>query len=154
MKIIRHFPTNESSIISSSELNSTCCGELPAAGRLIGGTAVWFDGNVDNCMLRIWFGFINGLAVLLGKPSLCLVGGRFFFIWSWKLIISLGNGDDDDGPRLIFALDMLFLLVPLICDVFDSKLFAVAFTDECCNGDLFAINEENALFPLFKIKKI
>lgn len=40
------------------------------------------------------------------------------------------NDDDDDGPRLVFALIILFLLVPPSCDVFDCKFFADAFIDE------------------------
>lgn len=92
--------------------------------------------------------------VLVEKLSLCLVGGRFFFICSWKLSKSLGDGDTDDVPTLLFALDMLFLLELLSCDAFGRfKFLTPAFADECCNGDLLDSNEANALFPLFKSNK-
>lgn len=162
--IIRHLPTNESSMISSSE-QSTCCGELPVLVRLmIAACELCIDGmaadddnddaddddDCDAAIFRIWLKFISELVVLLGKLSLDFVGGRFFFIWSWKLIGSLGKGDDDDAvPTFVFAFVMQFLLEPLNCVVMaaDIRFFDDEFIDPC-NGDLFDSNEENALFPL------
>lgn len=83
---------------------------------------------------------MSEFAAELGKLSPGFDGGRFFFIWSWKLNRSFGETDEEIDAGLLFAFSMLFLFDPLNCDA--------AFTDERCNGDLFDSNEANALFPL------